>query len=450
MNFYQDIFFKSLDLMRGRNTISRLHFLRQSQYWTRDCLLQWQLDKLNDLLIQAKGHSPYYQSILRDIRLPLRQVEDMRELPLLTKDDLRSHYEDIQVTNISRDRFIPSRTGGSTGEPTVYFWDKRGQDWNRASVYRSQEWAGVKLGEKTIQMTGSHFDYGEAQKLKNRLVYLLQRYRDMSVAYITEDILEKYYQEFVKFKPSSIWGYATGLAAFADYVERIHGGIDFPFLKAIITSSETLLPSHRGLINRVFGGDAVYDHYGSREMYMASECGQHDGYHLHAEVLYAEVVDAQGNPCAPGELGRIIFTDLSNHVFPFIRYEIGDMAVLEEPDTICACGVTLPKIKRVEGRIADIVKLSDRILTPPNFTIVMSDFEGISAYQIRQPNIDQLDVLLVVNEKFNQAFFQYIKEAITEMVGGKAKVEVHIVDEIKVPESGKRRYVISDVAVNYH
>ena len=449
MNFYQDVFFHTLDRLRGRNTISRLRFLRQSQYWSRDQLQQWQLERLNQLLAQAKEYSPYYTDCLRDMSLPLRDLRELAQIPILTKQRLRDNHDGIQATNIDRKRFVPSQTGGSTGEPTRYFWDKRGQDWNRGSVYRSQEWSGTRLGERTVQMTGSHFDYGEAQKLKNRLVYFLQRYKDMSVAYLTEELLENYFQGIMRFRPSSVWGYATGLATFADYVEKTHPAAQFPFLKAIITSSETLLPAHRTLINRVFGDNIVYDHYGSREMYMASECAQHNGYHMHAEVLIIEIVDSRGNPCPPGETGRVIITDLSNHAFPFIRYEIGDMAVLEEPEARCPCGVTLPRLRSVEGRIADIVKLEDRVLTPPNFTILMSDFPGISAYQIRQPRIDQLEVLLVADGQFDENVRRYVEDAITRMAGERTAVSVRIVDEIAVPPSGKRRYIISDVPVDF-
>lgn len=449
MDLYQDVFFRALDKLRGRRTIERLYFLRQSQYWERAKLFDWQLQRLNELLQHSRENSPYYREVLSAIALPLRRLEEIQQIPILTKQKINQNFAAIQATNIDRKRFVASRTGGSTGEPMHYFWDKRGQDWNRGSVYRSAEWAGIKLGEKTVQMTGSHFDFTEAQKLKNQLVYFLQRNKDMPVAYLTEELLERYFWELMKFRPTSIWGYASGLVSFAHHIEIRHTGAVFPYLKAIITSSESLLPKHRELINRVFGKGIVFDHYGSREMYLASECNQHNGYHLHAEVVYCEVVSSDGSQCKPGELGRVLLTDLSNHAFPFIRYEIGDMAVLEPPEADCACGVKLPRLARVEGRIADMVRLRDRILTPPNFTIIMSDFEGVKSYQIRQPRIDHLDVLLVVEDNFDQRVFEYIRSAIVEMVGGTATVNLEVVETLELPESGKRRFVISEVATDY-
>jgi len=445
MNFYQDVFFRALDMARGRRTIERLHFLRQSQHWDRETLKRWQLERLNALLLQAREHSPYYARVLAGTPLPLQSLEQLHTLPVLDKKALRGHFEDLQCRNLPRSRFVLSRTGGSTGEPTYYYWDKRGQDWNRASVYRSAEWAGVALGERTAQMSGSHFDYTESQKLKNRLVYFLQRYRDWPVSAVTDALMEHYFEELHRFRPTSIWGYASGLNAFASHIERHHPGAKLDFVKAVITSSETLQPEQRARIDRVFGQGAVHDNYGSREIYYGAECSAHDGYHLHAEVIILEVVRPDGSPCQPGERGRILVTDLSNHAFPFIRYENGDIGVMA-PEAPCRCGVRLPKLKAIEGRIADLVVLRDRVLTAPNFATLFSDLRGIEAYQIRQEVVDRVDVYVVPGAEYSPKVRQYLDGAMQQLVGDGAQAVIHEVPHIEVPESGKRRYVVSKVS----
>src|SRR6267143_1724636 len=176
MNLYQDVFFRGLDFLRGRQTIERLHFLRKSQHWDATTLAAWQLHRVNALLRQAFQNSAYYEKALAGIDLQLGSPADLHRIPVLTKDLIRPNLESIRCRNIPPSRFVMSRTGGSTGEPIHYYWDKRGMDWNRASVYRSAEWASVALGERAAQMSGSHFDYTESQKWLNRLVYFLQRY----------------------------------------------------------------------------------------------------------------------------------------------------------------------------------------------------------------------------------------------------------------------------------
>lgn len=448
MNLYQDIFFRFLDFLRGRQTIRQLHFLRKSQYWSEEQLKRWQLGQLNRLLVEARTNTAYYAKTLNDFSLPLKSLDALSELPILTKSAIRENFDALQNARLPRSRFVKSRTGGSTGEPMQYFWDKRGQDWNRGTVYRSAEWAGVALGQKTVQMSGSHFDYSQAQNLYARVVFFLQRYRDFPVAYLDESLLERYYRDLLAFRPTSIWGYASGVHAFAMFIERKHPGSDFGFLRAIVTSSETLAPDQRAAINRVFGDGKVFDNYGSREMYVGAECSEHNGYHLHSEVLIVEVVDRENRPCPPGVRGRVLLTDLSNHVFPFIRYEIGDVASFAE-DGQCACGLALPRLKALEGRIADMVVLKDRILTPPNFTIILSDLRGVKCYQIRQDALDQLDILVVPDTDYSEAFGEYILGAIHTLVDGQASVALKLVDNIPIPESGKRRYIVSQVSSRF-
>lgn len=432
-------------MLRGRKTIKRLHFLRKSQKWSLVEIKKWQLEKLNAILKQAIENSPYYKTKLAGITLPLTSLDDISKLPILTKNDIRSNQKNISCTNIPKSRFEENRTGGSTGEPMYYFWDKRGMDWNRASVYRSAEWGNTKFGEKTVHMSGSHFDYNTAQSLQNKIVYFLQRFKDFSVAFMTDEILEKYYQELLSYKPTAIWGYASGINVFAEYIQEHHPCTDFSFLKAIMTSSEILWPAQRETINRVFGKDIVYDQYGSREMYIGSECSQHNGYHIHSETILAEVVRPDGSSCQPGELGKIILTDLSNHAFPFIRYEIGDLGILEEEGQ-CACGMSLPKLRGVQGRIADVITLKDRILTPPNFATLFSDMKGIKAYQIRQDKIDEIKIIMVPDEHYSDEFEKHVRKATESMVEGTAVIKTILADSIEVPESGKRRFIVSNIS----
>ena len=445
MNLYQDVFFRSLDYLRGRHTVDRLRFLRRSQSWSPAQLRNWQLARLNELLAQAGAHSPYYAKVLSGLGLPLRTLEELGEVPILTKKRIRENFEDLQCTNLPRARFVASRTGGSTGEPMRYYWDKRGMDWNRASVYRSAEWAGTALGERTVQMSGSHFDYTQAQKLQTQLTLFLQRYRDYPVAFLTRELLERYYEAIVRFRPTAIWGYASGIDAFARHVADAHPHADFTFLKALVTSSETLRPQQRRTIEDAFGVGKVYDNYGSREIYLGAECRAHQGYHLHAEVVHVEIVDDDNRPCPAGKVGRILVTDLSNRAFPFIRYEIGDVGAMAQ-SAPCTCGVTLPRLGSLEGRISDLIVLRDRILTPPNFATLFSDLSGIQAYQIRQPAIDRIDIYIVPASDYRDETGRYVRDATAGMAGGDTTVSLQLVPEIAVSESGKRRYVVSDVA----
>ncbi|NKB87481.1 MAG: hypothetical protein GKS06_04620 [Acidobacteria bacterium] len=444
MNIYQDVLFRGLDVLRGRHNVERTRFLRKSQYWSADQLAAWQLERLNALLAQARDNSPFFAQRLASVRLPMTDVAGLADLPVLTKADIRAHRERIRTTNLAAHRYVLNRTGGSTGEPIHYYWDKNGQDWNRGSVYRSGEWAGLALGDRAINMSGAVIDASESERWSHRAANWILRHRDCPVAAVTNSDLVDYHRTLMRFRPASIWGYASAIDAFAAHIERTGSAGGYHFLRALVTSSETLRPEQRERIERVFGTGKVFDHYGSREVYLAAECAAHDGYHVHAEVLIVEVVGPDDRPCAPGQLGRVLVTDLSNHAFPFIRYEIGDLAVAAPP-TPCACGVTLPRLTRVEGRVGDLVVLPDRILTVPNFCTLFSTFaDGIDAFQVQQDSLDGFRVLLKTGTGYTEAIEQRLREALAEL-GGNAQVEISTDQPIPVSESGKRRFVISGV-----
>jgi len=444
---YQNVFFKGIDAVRGRETIDRLKFLRKSQFWDKSRLESWQLEQLNKLLLSSKSHSLFFAERLGNLELPLKSLEELQLIPVLTKKEIRENLQTIVCNNVRRKHLELCTTGGSTGEPMSFYQDLNCKNWNRGSVYRSAEWANTFLGDKTVQMTGSHFDETEFNKLKWKIIFFLQRYKNLPVVAASDSLFEKYYKEIQKYRPASIWGFSGSIFLFSEFIKKRYPSSNFNFLQAIITSSETLRPEWRESINDVFKGDKVFDHYGSREVYIASECKEHNGYHIHAETILLEIVDKNGLQLPPGEMGRVLVTDLSNLSFPFIRYEIGDVGVLAEPRQ-CSCGVTLPKLKSIEGRITDIVVLKDRQIITLNFNNLMSDVEGIDQYQVVQQTMDNVVVKIVKNKVFTSVSEERLRSGLTQLLGNDVHVKVEYVENIEVSSSGKRRYVISDIPVN--
>lgn len=436
-----------MDLLRGRQNVRMLKFLRKSQYWSHQQMKAWQLDRLNILLQNAKKNSSFYAMKLEGFKIPLQHLEAIQELPILTRDDIKLFFNDICCRNINLKTCELSRTGGSTGEPMRYYLSKNSKNWNRGTVYRSAEWANVYLGDRLVQMTGSHYDYKKFQKIQQKLILFFQRYKDLSVASVTEDLFHKYYKIIKQYKPKSIWGYSSGIYQFAKFIETHYPSSEFGYLKALITSSETLRSDWREKINSVFGIEKVFDHYGSREAYIASECSQHKGYHIHSETIILEVIKKNGEWQQKGDMGKIVITDLSNHAFPFIRYAIGDVGIMGDR-RMCPCGVSLPLLEKVVGRISDCIILKDRILTP-FFGTLMSSSNGIEAYQIIQESMEKLIVKIIKNEKYTPGDENMIKKTLENLSGLEHGVCLEYVDKIPVPPSGKRRFVISNISSSY-
>ncbi|MCK4810112.1 MAG: phenylacetate--CoA ligase family protein [Candidatus Omnitrophica bacterium] len=437
--------FYAADFLRGDRSVGKLKQLNRSQYWDKNVLRKWRIDKLNIILNHARKNSSFYKKRLEDIKLPIKDEKFFQDIPILTKKNINSNIDEIKCENVPAARFVKANTGGSTGEPLHFFCDRISLGWRRAAMLRNGSWAGLRLGGRNAQMTGSHYEYTKRQKTIGKLKLWLLNSKNMPIAFLTEQILGNYYKQIVSWKPESVWGYASGVYQLAKFIKKNHPGACFNFVKAIITSSETLQEYQRELLNDVFGKDKVFDHYGAAEFYIAAECPLHNGYHVNSDIFHLEISDSNGMQKKPGELGKIVITDFNNFAFPLIRYEIGDAGFMAV-ENYCRCGIKLPLLGKVEGRVADMVILPNRVLTAPNFTNIFRAFKGIDQYQIVQKSISNIEVIIVKNELYNGEFEEHIKKSLNILLGEGVNFSLSYVAQIEVPKSGKRRFVVSKVA----
>jgi phenylacetate-CoA ligase len=165
---------------------------------------------------------------------------------------------------------------------------------------------------------------------------------------------------------------------------------------AVWTGGETLTPATRRALGERFHAP-VRDSYGASECFLiANEC-RCGHLHLNADWVILEPVDERGQAVPPGEFGETtLLTNLSNHVQPIIRYDLGDR--VRFVPGVCACGSSLPVID-VEGRADDVLTLEDAQghavhLAPLALTTVLEDEAGVFDFQLAQrgPHALRLDV----------------------------------------------------------
>jgi len=238
-----------------------------------------------------------------------------------------------------------------------------------------------------------------------------------------------------EFKPKGLRGYSSYLFYFAKAVSSGEIEVDF-----IISGSEILLPHERKFLEERFSGE-VFDVYGSREFgFIACECSEHAGYHVNAENLLIEIVDKNGEHCAPGEHGRILITDLTNHVFPFIRYEIGDIGCLS--DERCPCGRSLPLLSSIDGRTGDrIITPDGKLLSLQFFAHLLKDYDIIN-FQVIQSAPNKIVLNIERGSNYNDATdTARILHSISSFFPS-LNITLNFVDKIPRCPSGKRKIVI--------
>jgi phenylacetate-CoA ligase len=164
-------------------------------------------------------------------------------------------------------------------------------------------------------------------------------------------------------------------------------------LREVRTLGELLTPEVRELCRQAWAVP-VTDVYSAEEVgYIALQCPQHEHYHTLEEGVLVEILDEQDKPCAPGQLGRVVVTSLHNFAMPLIRYELGDYAELGEP---CPCGRGLPVLRRVAGRVRNmLVTAAGEHYWPAFGTRSFTRIAPIRQCQLAQIEFDLIEARLV-------------------------------------------------------
>lgn len=399
-----------------------------------------QSQKLVALLDHARKLSPYFKDFPT-----INGVDEITQLPLMTKDIIRENVESIKATNYESGELKKNSTSGSSGDALHFFSDQKLDHLRQAIAMRGNYWAGYTFGEPLLLLWGSVADVNKTKQLKTKLAHspLLFNQKVLSSFEMTEADMRSHVSDINAFKPSLIVGYPSSMDAFSEFLIKEQIKLHTP--NGIITSGETLFEPQRIRIEQAFGCK-VMNRYGTREVgNIASECMHQTGLHIHQDHVIVEVLNEHQQPCKPGELGELVITDLNNLGFPIIRYRIGDLGVLA--DKPCSCGRPFQLLERVEGRVFDLIVGTNGNRVPGNyFTLYLRKIPGVDQFQVIQQKDLSMKVLLIVNNRFMDEGKSKIISGLKEKLGADIQLEIELVDHIKPTASGKHRWVISEAS----
>ncbi len=435
-------------LATGRRILSKWRELEHTQWLPQPEIETLQARWLHALLAHAYKTVPYYRHIFDAAGITLPEMhsqvgEILCRLPLLTKFIIQERQENLVSTAYSPSRRIENHTGGSTGTPLRFYQDQEQWDWGSANKLRCNRWAGWDFGKCTLRLWGHPRDIKAAQTAIGKLRgFALSEYTFDAFHFSSADMagLTDYIR---RTRPHIIVAYASMLAHFAAFLDE-RQILDLPIPDGIITSTDMLFPHQRALIERVFHAP-VFNRYGCREVTtIAAECEEHQGMHINADRLIVEFVDETGQPVEPGQPGRIVVTDLFNYAMPFIRYDIGDIAILDTK--LCPCGRELPLMKELIGRYADILRTPDgQFVSASALTTMLHKVPGLCQSQLVQKATDWLQVNIVRYPDYDAASEAIFSQHLAEFLGSKMRITFNYVDEIPKTASGKTRFSVSEI-----
>ncbi|MGC4746940.1 phenylacetate--CoA ligase family protein [Micromonospora sp. DT201] len=447
--------------------------LRRVRRGGPELVAERQRTRLADLLARARADSPYYRELYRD--LPER-IEDVTSLPVTTKAELMSRYDDWvtdravsldevrafvadtdRIGTLYRDRYQVVTTSGTSGHRGVFVQDDRtyavlsgitvaraSGSWLAGRDYLSMLRRGNKVA--AIWAVGGHFaGYSTAQRLIRERPIRKRSIRIFSV----HTPLDELVRGVGAFNPTILNGYASAISLLAREQRAGRLGLR-PVL--VITSAESLPPEERARIRETFSAK-VRDQYACSEfMGLAHGC-EHDWLHVNADWAILEPVDEEFRQVPAGQPSHtVLLTNLANRVQPIIRYDLGD-SVTMGPDP-CPCGNPLPAV-RVQGRTSEVISFpapDGRTVDLPPLALgtLVDSTAGVRMFQIVQTDPRRLAVRLIIQDDVDaDQVWAQVQRALRGLLDSHGLTDVRVERDVEPPQrtaGGKFRTVFSAVS----
>ena len=420
--------------------------LEQSQWWTPAEMLRHQFVQLTQVLAHASTTVPYYRE-----RLPAAgyqpqgelSLDVFRRVPLLTRTDIQAAGPALLSLAVpaGHGRSVRGSTSGSTGTPIQHWSTDLAAFFVQAFTMRDHLWHGRDLQGKLLAIRfvpapvthGGWFVSEQGESFFET---------GPSIGVPIHTSVSAQIDQILAHQPDYLQGHASNLRELAlQWRER---GLPRPNLREVRSFAEVLAPDTRELVREVLA-PLVTDVYSAQECgCLALQCPQHEHYHVQSESAYVEILRDDGEPCVPGEIGRVVITTLHNFAMPLIRYDIGDYAEVGSP---CDCGRGLPVLTRILGRVRNMMALPSGDKRWPFIGSGYRQLAPVRQFQVIQKTIRQVELRLVVERTLTLEEEAKVRAYALERLGHAFDLTVAYCEEIPRSAGGKFEDFKSEVAV---
>lgn len=401
---------------------------------------------LRMLVLEAYEKVPYYKKTMDTAGINpanVYTIEDLKSMPIIDKDTIHNHYDEMRHVDIERIEKHFTGTGGSTGKTLKYFVPPEVYYYGIGCRNRGFLWAGFDENKDRIAyLAGGSLGVTDKVEIEGNKIKV------PATGITDRAVVEKYYKALKSFLPDYMRAFPSALFEFCKFLQDEGKTLH---LKAVVTTAEMLYDYQRSFIEDTLGCK-IFNEYGAYDGGAgAFECEKHFGLHLQMERGIIELLDENGNPAKPGKAGRVIVTDLHNYIFPFIRYDVGDVAIAS--DRVCKCGRGLEMIEHIEGRASDCLILGDGTRISGVSVIhlfnklLQTDQIDIKQYQVHQKFDRSVQIRVIPGAQYSSTNRELIHNTFTHHLRG-LSVMVTEVDDILPAPSGKMRFVYSDIEAN--
>lgn len=415
------------------------------RYLHRGNIRSYQLERINEILRYARENSPFYSQIYKDSISSLNTLDDIKRLPILKKEVFKKAIQEntILCKGFNKSDLHCGHTTGSTGTPLEVCFDNECVNKRKLVLDRLNRDMRILPHKRVVKIWRDKKLSKAEQKLKDAGLFLFISVGDVNSPIptaVTKEKLENILKELEAFDPHVIRGYVSALYSIASLAEIYN--VKFRSLESVVASAE-YLPSHLwDYFEKVFGCP-VYNLYGGTEApgIAVNKRGSRN-LTISEDLYFIEVLDENGNDVKPGEVGIITITDLHSKALPLIRYQIGDMAIVDENFYMLTNDFRY--FSSVIGRTNDIFELEDGSLIYSHLWFVyFREYEWINRFKVIQYDHKRIHIQLELKNGFDFKLSE-LKSRIEKLYPS-VDFTWEIVEKFDLDKGGKFRSVISYV-----
>ena len=352
-------------------------------------------------------NNPFYKDLAG-----IATFTNWEDLPILNKKNLQKPLQERLSEGYSAKNSYVNKTSGSSGTPFVFAKDKYCHALTWASNIYRFGWHGIDFNTSyQARFYGIPMDFigHQKERLKDALSH---RFR-FPIFDLSDKVLDGFLNQFRTKKFDYINGYTSSIVLFAKFLQKKNIVLTAicPSLKVCMVTSEMLFEEDKLLLEKQFGIPIVNE-YGASELDLIAFQNPNDEWQINSETLFVEILDDNDKAVPNGTSGRIVITSLFNKAHPFIRYDIGDIGILDEKSTL-----QKPILKKLIGRTNDVAILPSGKKSPglTFYYVTKSIIENdgnVKEFVIKQTKIDTFEIEYVSETQLNLAQIKKIEKAI--------------------------------------
>jgi len=365
------------------------------QWKTKAYLEQYKLRRLKSVINFAYKNTRFYKKLYDSNGITprrIRSIDSISRLPRISKADVVNNYPNNILTNIPTSTH--TSTSGSSGEPVEIAFDKSCRNHYDALFARAMFGAGYRLGDKL-----AFFHWKEKNPNWYERLGIFRKHM-LPMAQDNNSLLNK----LVRIRPDVVYCFAS---QFRILFEKMKDTGFYIHPRIVVITGDSLAPTYKREIEEILSCKVLEQYAASEFEIIAWQC-RHGGYHINDDSVHLET----------SESGEILLTSLWNRKMPLIRYSIGDIG--KTTSSSCACGRGLSLLGKLDGRKDDIIRISNRQVSPSVLTACIETGDEFYKH-IRQYKIVQqgkiITFIYVERIPTDEAFLELIRKRLKTLVG---------------------------------